>query len=53
MEILVDLVGHNCWDWCVALDKISFGFKLGRCQLSRVLARGLVFNLPCGLTKKP
>jgi hypothetical protein len=29
MEILVDLVGNICWDWCVALDKISLGFKLG------------------------
>jgi hypothetical protein len=32
MEILVDLVGHTCWDWCVALDKITFGFKLGDYQ---------------------
>jgi hypothetical protein len=28
METMVDLVGHSCRDCCVALDKISFGFKL-------------------------
>jgi hypothetical protein len=29
MEILVDLVGHTRRDGSVALDKITFGVKLG------------------------
>jgi uncharacterized membrane protein len=34
VEILVDLVGHSCRDYCVALDKISFVPKLGQYQKS-------------------
>jgi hypothetical protein len=39
MEILVDLVGHSCRDFCVALDKITFGFKLGHYPKQRLLSK--------------
>src|SRR5208282_6165553 len=41
MEILVDLVGHPRWDWCVSLvfslDKPSFVVKLGHYPAFRPL----------------